>query len=605
MFLEQYTSIWLVDFEFYAQQGNQPDPLCMVAREFRSGRTIRRWLSENPGEPIGCGPNDLYVAYYASAELGCHLALGWSMPVNVIDLYVEFRNLTNGRYVPCGRGLLGALSYFGCDVIQDVEKDSMRQLAMRGGEYTDQEQSDLINYCESDVAALVDLLTKMGDQLDIERALLRGRYMKAVAHMEWTGVPVDCQLLERLRGNWDAIKSHLIDVVDADYHVFISTGQRMSFSESKFSQWLFEHGIHWPRLNTGRLALDDETFRKMANRYPEVGPLRELRHSLGQLRLTDFAVGSDGRNRCLLSPFQAKTGRNQPSNSKFIFGPSAWLRSLIKPKPGWAIAYVDWSQQEFGIGAALSDDDAMMSAYESGDPYLEFAKQAGAVPFDATKASHPVERAIYKQTILAVQYGMGPESLAVNIGQTPAHARELLHLHRSTYRKFWRWSDAAVNHALVHGTIRTVFGWMLHVASEANVRSLANFPCQANGAEMMRLAATLLTERGVSVCCPVHDAFLVEGLADEMEAVVAATRQSMSDASAVVLDGFRLRTDVEIVHSPDRYFDERGRAMFDRMNDILVDIENSKWELPDVPNDGCVEPTTQRVDYQGYLNHHR
>ena len=80
------------------------------------------------------------------------------------------------------------------------------------------------------------------------------------------------------------------------------------------------------------------------------------------------------------SAFRSRTGRNQPSNSKFIFGPSVWLRGLIKPPPGHGVAYVDWRQQEFGIAAALSGDAAMQAAYLSGDPYLAFAKQAGAVP---------------------------------------------------------------------------------------------------------------------------------------------------------------------------------------------------------------------------------
>ena len=55
-----------------------------------------------------------------------------------------------------------------------------------------------------------------------------------------------------------------------------------------------------------------------------------------------WLCGSDGRNRCLLSPFRSITGRNQPSNARFIFGPSCWLRSLIQPEPGRAVAYVDW-----------------------------------------------------------------------------------------------------------------------------------------------------------------------------------------------------------------------------------------------------------------------
>jgi DNA polymerase I len=51
------------------------------------------------------------------------------------------------------------------------------------------------------------------------------------------------------------------------------------------------------------------------------------------------------------------------------------------------VAYIDWSQQEFGIAAALSGDIAMQAAYGSGDPYLDFAKQAGAVPRHATKTT--------------------------------------------------------------------------------------------------------------------------------------------------------------------------------------------------------------------------
>src|SRR5262249_57388194 len=109
------------------------------------------------------------------------------------------------------------------------------------------------------------------------------------------------------------------------------------------------------------------TFRQMARAYPAAAPMRELRGSLAELRLNDLAVGQDGRNRVILSAFRARSGRNAPSNSKFIFGPSVWLRGLIKPPPGYALAYVDWKQQEFGIAAALSGDIAMQAAYLSGD----------------------------------------------------------------------------------------------------------------------------------------------------------------------------------------------------------------------------------------------
>jgi hypothetical protein len=175
----------------------------------------------------------------------------------------------------------------------------------------------------------------------------------------------------------------------------------LSFSSQQFAEYLIRHNIPWPRLDSGALALDDETFRTMAKVYPaEIGPLREVLFTLSQLKLRDLAVGRDGRNRCLLSAFASKTGRNQPSNSKYIFGPSCWLRSLITPEPGRAVAYVDWSQQELAIAAALSQDPAMMEAYQSGDFYLTFAKMAAVVPSEATKATHGAIRDQFKTLAL-------------------------------------------------------------------------------------------------------------------------------------------------------------------------------------------------------------
>ena len=211
----------------------------------------------------------------------------------------------------------------------------------------------------------------------------------------------------------------------------------------------------------------------------------------------------------------------------------------------------------------------MKQAYESGDPYLAFAKQAGAVPNDATKESHPRERGQFKVCALAVQYGMGSTSLAQSLGEPDIVGRELLSLHQRTYPSYWLWSQAAVNHAMLFGWLQTAFGWRIQVGPEVSPRSLANFPCQANGAEMLRLACCLATERGIAVCAPVHDALLVEGSVDEIEEVVAATQHAMREASEIVLGGFALRSDAEIVRYPDRYMDPRGKQMWETVLEIL------------------------------------
>ena len=56
----------------------------------------------------------------------------------------------------------------------------------------------------------------------------------------------------------------------------------------------------------------------------------------------------------------------------------------------------------------------------------------------------------------------------------------------------------------------------------------------------------------------------------------------MAEASRIILDGFELRTDAEVICYPDRYIDEkRGRQMWDTVVSILGELEQrarADWE---------------------------
>src|SRR5262249_2609543 len=198
-----------------------------------------------------------------------------------------------------GKGLLGALAYFGLDGLAATEKEELRQLALRGGSYTADERQALLAYCESDVDALARLLPAMLPKIDVPRALLRGRYMAAAARMEHRGVPIDMGKLALFRPPWDDIRDTLIGGIAVDSGVF--TGREIN--RGKFEQYLARRGMPWPRLESGALDMDKDTFRDMAKSYPEIAPLYELKHSLSGMKLNDLEVGPDGRNRRILSAF--------------------------------------------------------------------------------------------------------------------------------------------------------------------------------------------------------------------------------------------------------------------------------------------------------------
>ena len=605
--LESFEEIWCVDTEYSAPAGHRPTPICLVATELRSGRQLRLWedqLARLRAAPVRTDRRSLFVAYAAAAEFSVFHALGWPAPDRTLDLFFEFRAMTNGLQTPSGSGLLGATVYHALPAMGAVEKDSMRQLAIRGGPFTDAEREALLAYCAEDVAALARLLPAMMPRIDLGRALLRGRYAWAVAAMEHRGIPLDVLTFEHLKSRWASIRTQLVAEVDQRYLVFDGT----TFKRDRFARYLIGRGIPWPILESGQLDLSDDTFRSQAKVHPVVAELRELRVALGQMRLfEDLAIGPDGRNRTSIAPFRARTGRNQPSNAKFIFGPSRWLRGLIRPEPGMAVAYLDYISQEIAVGAALSGDAAMLEAYSSGDFYLSFAKQAGVVPADATKATHGEARSLFKAAALAVMYGMGPESLAQKIGKPTAAAAELLTLHRRTYPQFWKWSQAAVDRATLTGQIRTVFGWPLRVGPStdptrpgANPRALSNFPVQGNAAEMLRLACCLLVERGIGLCAPVHDAVMVEGPADQIEDVVAKARAAMVEASQVVLRGFEIGADVKIVSWPDRYVDDAGADFWNTVMRLAGPVPEIA-KADDVVRYGGRSSSSQRPNRSGLI----
>ena len=194
-------------------------------------------------------------------------------------------------------------------------------------------------------------------------------------------------------------------------------------------------------------------------------------------------------------------------------------------------------------------------------------------PADATIASHPVAREQAKQVMLAVNYGMGERSLADRLGVSLIEARQLLRLHRLTFPRFWRWIDDVVAKAMITNEIQTVFAWRLRVDRDPNPRSIANFPMQANGAEMMRVAAIAATEAGIEVCAPVHDAFLIAAPLGRLDQDVAKMREIMTRAGNAVTGGIDIGTQAKVVRYPDRYMAEGAQPLWDRVMRLLDQVE--------------------------------
>ena len=578
-----YKTVWLVDWEFRSVDNERHvEPVCVVAYELFSRRTLRLWrdlLGNHP--PYDVGEDSILVAYSAAAELSCHLALGWPLPSRVLDLYFEFRNLTSGVFLPYDekkkRGLLVALTYFGLSGISALAKEQTRALILRPGDWTEAEKQEILGYCESDVIALKALLPKILPRIKLPYGLYRGRFASSLARQYVTGIPIDTELFTRLETYWPAILRQLRAKINETFDVYAGD----VFRQEKFAAWLQRENIAWPVLDDGKLSLEDNTFRALSethfDTHPQLRELRFVRQLSSRVSLRSLALGSDGFARCFMAPFGTITGRNAPSNSRFIFGFSKALRGLIKPPPGYGIAYLDWGGQEIGVAAGLSRDVNMMAAYRSGEAYLWFAVQGKLAPKGATKASHPQIRTICKRCMLAVNYGMGAESLAAWIKRPVVFARHLLSLHHQLFPRYWEWVHKIVNFAMLHNWQASVFGWVNHIPNvKPNACSAQDFLMQANGSEIMRLACCLATESGLDLCCSVHDALMIIAPLARLDSDVQKLEDCMAEASRIVLRGFELFVSRQVIRYPDRYLDEDGREVWETVLELLGRAERGE-----------------------------
>ena len=585
-----FREIWAVDTEFYPGLGSNNGgvvgdpitPLCLVALEMRSGRLIRLWQDQlRPFPPYRLDADALIVGYMLAAEFGVHAALGWGEPACALDAYIEFRHATNDGAVKSGdreKGFYsigGALRYFVEDEIDVARKHDMRERILQGPPFREQEQRDILAYCEDDVRALARLLPHIVPTVrpPFAHAMFRAKYQWAIAQQERRGIPLDGGTYTRIRNHWHDLRLGLVTELDRPFGCFEIVNGRAHWRKQRFADHVRQRRMSWPTLESGQLDETDQTFREMASKYPHIEPLRELRYSLSKLRLNDLSVGSDHRNRAPLWAFGTKTGRNAPGASQFVFGPAKWLRFLIAPPPGRALVHRDYCQQEVRIAAVLSGDSALLQACESGDVYLGIAQQLGFLPESLNEAERKAVRSLFKTVVLGIQYGLGFRSLAARTGLSLFEAGEILARLRARFCRFEDYAQNVLDYAGLNLEIGTPFGWWMQCPSGINPRTVRNFPMQSAGSEILHVACVLAERRGIEVVAPVHDAIMAECPADQVEELSAALDQVMGDAAAIVLRGYRLPTDRKIIRPGERYVDDRGEAMWNTVTGLLTELE--------------------------------
>ncbi len=546
----------MVDAQLMRPPGELPVPAVLVLHELATGhRTVVDETAPQGNWSDDLAANDVLVLCLDAEEVaGYALAAGKRRPLNVIDLGVEAQALSNGLAPSFPTDLVLALVRCGVPRAQLVESLGVKAI-LASDHLGSVDRERVTRHASRRLDILNDTRTAIQGHFDLQHALLRGRYLVNLADVGRQGVPVDEPTIRAMNQYRGALLQAAIATAPRapdGQGYFVTEGDRVHFRTSALARYFGDDG-DWPADEDGNLLLDHDTLRLMEEIHPELRGLDDAKSKVEGLQYRSLAVDSDRRHRFEQRPFASRTGRNQPLGREALLVQARWRRLLVVARPGHVLICADFSSQELGIAAALSGDGRLKAVYEAKDSYIGLGQELGRIPAGATKDTHPRERAVFKTVGLAVQYGGGPSMIAALTGLDRQNSLELLELHRRTFGRFWAWREAAVNEALLTNRLTTMFGWPLHVEPGYNVRSLANFPVQANAAEILRLSVIALRDAGFDVCATVHDCCVVEVAAEDAEAAAEEVKRLMVMAGEVVLGGFRLRIDVDLVRPGQRW----------------------------------------------------
>jgi DNA polymerase I len=425
---DHFEQVVVVDFEYEIEDGGLPDVLCMVAYMLNAYlqlvRVIKLWRGEfGSAPPFDVGPDTLFVAYSAWAEMTCFLQLGWKFPTHILDLHTAYLSVSN-RLLPyepdtekqrkkLRKRLSDACGAYGIEGWEGIDKPEIAK-AIAEGRWREYGREAVLDYCEEDVRASAELLRRMlrgyagFTPIDVPRVLHWSNYSaKCIARIQARGMLWDVPLWNLVQENKNGVIGELRRRFDPSY----GTGDPIydaegGWSYGRFERWLPTVGITaWPRLDSGALDTCSDAFRLMYSQ-PGIENLHALRDSVGFIAKARLPIGPDGRNRPSLFPFGTATGRNAHARSPY--NAHAGVRGFIQFAPDTVGACLDWRTQEVAVAAVLSGDEALMADYLSGDVYHALARLCGLTDdLDPKrwKANCPDQRQRMKPLQLAINYG--------------------------------------------------------------------------------------------------------------------------------------------------------------------------------------------------------
>jgi DNA polymerase-1 len=388
-----------------------------------------------------------------------------------------------------------------------------------------------------------------------------------LVEMEMTGVRLDAEYLGHMSAELDAEQQRI------ERAIYDLVGHEFNLNSTKqLSEVLFEE-----------LGLPKRGIRKTQYGYSTAADVLELlqrKHPVIQLILDHRQISKlkstyvdtlpalinprTGRVHTSYNPTGAVTGRLSSSNPNLQNIPirtalGRQIRKAFVPEEGWLFLAADYSQIELRVLAHVSQDEALLDAFERDQDV--HARTAAAVYGVALDEVTREQRTIAKTVNFGLIYGQSAFGLAQQTGLDFDEAERFIDAYFANYPGVKRWLDKTRNRAHADGYVETLLGRRRYFPElqgtrrayagqrAAAARQAINAPIQGTAADILKIAMIrldrALDELGLEarMVLQVHDEVVLEVPRDELPAVAPLVREVMEGAYALRVP---LKVDMEV-----------------------------------------------------------
>ncbi len=375
---------------------------------------------------------------------------------------------------------------------------------------------------------------------------------RVIVDMEYEGINLDREFLEKYSVELEKQIQDFEKKIHADAGVVFNIASPSQVGEVLFGKMGIPY--RWGKTKTGKYSTDESKLTELAAEYPFVADILTHR-GLSKLKSTYVDAlplqvnPKTGRVHSSFNQALAATGRLSSNNPNLQNIPiktpeGRRVREAFIPRDeNHVLLAADYSQIELRLIAEMSNDTAMLEAFQKGqDIHRATAARVYGTPYEEVTSD---QRRNAKTVNFSIIYGAGATNVSQQLGIKRSEAKELIDTYFQQYQGLKNYMDDTVNFARENGFVKTLLGRRRYLRDIDSRNSLArsnaervaiNTPIQGTAADLIKVAMihihAALKEKNLQtkMILQVHDELVFDVPKGELETVKPIIDDLMKNA---------------------------------------------------------------------------